>query len=253
MTNNEALVLIGSDSHDRALQLHNGDAIAVGSIQWFEWLKANGSFRFESGLAGQTSFTARKHERDSGDFWYAYRKIGGKLRNAYLGKSGALTTNRLLEAANKLVMYELGKSIPKQPEAIASLPNLLHNSTDLEKLKERLEEAIFHRDHFALELREARKQFQLEINRIGQEALDGESSKTVEIESLRAALQAAEQENSQIHARNSDLVLELANLREQMEKRSLVQPEAAMPAAVRAATIALGVNIGFVQPSAICH
>lgn len=94
---------------------------------------------------------------------------------------------------------------------------------------------------------------QLEIYRIRQEALDRERSNTALIESLRAALQAAEQENSQIHARNSDLVLELANLREQMEKRSLVQPEAAMPAAVRAATIALGVNIGFVQPSAICH
>jgi len=34
-------------------------------------------------------FTARNIS-DSGDFWYAYRKVGGKLRNAYLGKSDRL-------------------------------------------------------------------------------------------------------------------------------------------------------------------
>jgi len=53
------------------------------------WLERSTS-HFESSYIGKKPFTARKHKRDSGDFWYAYRKVGGKLRNAYLGKSDRL-------------------------------------------------------------------------------------------------------------------------------------------------------------------
>ncbi len=74
---------------------------------WCLWLAENSSFRFESRHGSNSSFTARKHGRDSGDFWYAYRKIDGKLKNAYLGKSEALTADKLLKAATKLSQTEV--------------------------------------------------------------------------------------------------------------------------------------------------
>ncbi len=97
-----ASVLVSSGSTEGALKLLTGEIIAVGSIRWFDWIRVNDSFRFESGFAGQDSFTARKHERHAGEFWYAYRKVAGKLKNAYLGKGEKLTTDRMLEIANKL-------------------------------------------------------------------------------------------------------------------------------------------------------
>lgn len=103
MTNQLPLVLVGSDNlNDGSLQLDDGDTVQVGTTRWFSWLEENSSFRFESGFAGQDSFTARKHERDSGAFWYAYRKLGKKLCNAYLGKSERVTVDRMVEVAAKL-------------------------------------------------------------------------------------------------------------------------------------------------------
>lgn len=98
-----ALVLVGSESPEEgSLQLEDGEVIQVGSGQWHAWLSINDSFRFESGFAGHNSFTARKQERDSGAFWYAYRKMGGKSKSAYLGKSKMLTVAKMLEVAAKL-------------------------------------------------------------------------------------------------------------------------------------------------------
>ena len=230
MTNSPAVVLVTSNSDTGSLQLLNGGAIAVGSDSWLAWLKVNTGFRFESGLDGSTSFTARKHERDSGDFWYAYRKIGGKLRNAYLGKSEALTVTRLLDAANKLVMHELGKGITvERTDKVAVLPNLLHNSTDLEQLKAQLADTIFHRDHFARELAEARekaKQLEAELELVRSNAgyaigtmnnaLEQEQLAKAELATVTADRDHLDQELSQLQGRSGDLALELANLKEQL-------------------------------------
>lgn len=95
-------VLVSSGSTEGNLELHNGSIIQVDSDAWFEWLRRNTSFRFVSGFAGENSFTARRHDRDSGEFWYAYRKLSGKLKNTYLGKTETLTIEKLLKAALKL-------------------------------------------------------------------------------------------------------------------------------------------------------
>ena len=130
MANKLALVLVGSSSPtEGSLQLESGETIEVGSKAWFEWLELNPSFRFESGFAGDDSFTARKHERDSGEFWYAYRKVDRQLKSLYLGKTRCLTVQRLLEAAKKL-------SQPPQPKAESyakeciTLPNQPNDPTE---------------------------------------------------------------------------------------------------------------------------
>jgi LuxR family maltose regulon positive regulatory protein len=73
--------------------------IAVGSPSWVDWLRepSTRSFSF-SGQLG--TFTARKERRVHGDeYWTAYRKRGGRLRKAYLGKAEKLTLERLNDAA----------------------------------------------------------------------------------------------------------------------------------------------------------
>lgn len=75
--------------------------IEVGSSFWFTWLREPDvrSFHFESECG---KFTARKEERatSTNEYWYAYRKIQGKLRKVYLGAmDDELTADRLNQVA----------------------------------------------------------------------------------------------------------------------------------------------------------
>jgi len=72
--------------------------IQVGSETWYAWLNdpAPRSFAFSS---PQGTLTARREERHSTWYWYAYRSRGGHLHKVYLGKSEELTLVRLHEAA----------------------------------------------------------------------------------------------------------------------------------------------------------
>lgn len=76
----------------------------VGSDIWFSWLKEPDvrSFHFESEHGGK--FTARKEERptSTNEYWYAYRKLQGKLRKIYLGPMDELTEVRLNQVAAEI-------------------------------------------------------------------------------------------------------------------------------------------------------
>lgn len=102
MANTTPLVILNSENPNGVLELADGTSTQIGSSLWQGWLGRNSSFRFQNGLAKEDSFTARKHMRKSGEFWYAYRKVDNKLRSAYVGKSESLTVERMLEAAAKL-------------------------------------------------------------------------------------------------------------------------------------------------------
>lgn len=76
-------------------------SIYVGTNVWFNHWLTNPeltSFRYE---CPQGSFTARRRK---GDYWNAYRKVNGKLRQEYLGKSSDLTETKLIETAKTLAM-----------------------------------------------------------------------------------------------------------------------------------------------------
>lgn len=74
--------------------------IEVGSEQWFTWLESQTSFRYES---SDGSFTARRY----GNYWNAYRKRFGKLRQEYLGKTDDLTLVKLTLVAKLLETDDL--------------------------------------------------------------------------------------------------------------------------------------------------
>jgi len=88
------------------LNLEDGNTITVGTNVWLRWLEEHSSFHFDS---GKDFFTALKRKYDTGDYWYASRKAGGKTQNKYLGKSDMLTLERMRVIASKL-------SQPLQPK-----------------------------------------------------------------------------------------------------------------------------------------
>jgi predicted ATPase/DNA-binding CsgD family transcriptional regulator len=76
--------------------------LTVGTPEWYAWLAQAEAFAF---MSPNGTFTARKEQagnRRGGWYWKAYRKAGGKLASAYLGKSENLTVERLRAVATKL-------------------------------------------------------------------------------------------------------------------------------------------------------
>lgn len=81
--------------------------LAVGSNEWYDWLKTARNFRFIPMQHGWTliyEFTANK--RSSG-YWYGYRRVNGKLRQTYLGKSINIDFDALQDAATRLSLGDV--------------------------------------------------------------------------------------------------------------------------------------------------
>ena len=108
-----------------------GTHVYVGTNVWFEhWLADPKleSFRYE---CSQGSFTARKRK---GDYWNAYRKVKGKLRQEYLGQSSALTWDKLIETARTLAMdnteyWRMKYPRPEQPSQPSQESTGLYNQS----------------------------------------------------------------------------------------------------------------------------
>jgi hypothetical protein len=67
-------------------------------LNWTNWLYEHPSFRFQvKGLY----VTFRREPQRNGEFWYAYKKIDGRLRKCYVGRSEDLTYERLVETVEK--------------------------------------------------------------------------------------------------------------------------------------------------------
>jgi len=66
--------------------------LKVGSAQWLQWLRGADRF-YVAGTLGK--FTARREIRRNQAYWYACRKLGGKLYKKYIGKSEDITPDVL--------------------------------------------------------------------------------------------------------------------------------------------------------------
>lgn len=88
-----------SGSPSAILQLPDHATLRLQTIKGQKWLDDpdNRDFRY---MAGERSFTARKETSKAGkDYWYAYRRVEGKLRKRYIGKAKEITSKRLSEIA----------------------------------------------------------------------------------------------------------------------------------------------------------
>ncbi|MGB9754120.1 LuxR C-terminal-related transcriptional regulator [Roseiflexus castenholzii] len=136
------------------LQANGSDAIPLGSPAWYAWLNDDQttSFVYRSARGG---FTARRERQRNGWYWYAYRRIGGRLRKRYLGRAGDLTAERLrrvdmafindetptqapyhssdqaLTTANRLRPPPLRPSLIARPRLIERIDDTLHAALTL--------------------------------------------------------------------------------------------------------------------------
>lgn len=98
----EAAYTVAWSATHRAYTLYNRQAEATfqfdeASLVWDECLKQAASFAFQ-GQKG--TYTARKEQIKPGDwYWYAYQRDEKRVRKKYLGKSEALSLQRLEEVA----------------------------------------------------------------------------------------------------------------------------------------------------------
>src|SRR5688572_27090156 len=78
--------------------------IQVRGKEWRRELEAASctSFRFQHSSG---SFTARCERKKGHWYWYAYRRAGGRLRKAYLGKLKDVTLARMLAVAARLAQH----------------------------------------------------------------------------------------------------------------------------------------------------
>jgi hypothetical protein len=87
---------------DDLLSLSARQLIRVGTPAWFAWLEQATSFSYRPARSSyRLSF--RKEKRRHQWYWYAYLKEDGKLHNAYVGCSPALTAARLRAVTQQLV------------------------------------------------------------------------------------------------------------------------------------------------------
>src|ERR687894_676272 len=102
----------------RVLDPSGGPEIAVASPSWIAWLTdpATRSFSFQG---ASCRYTARKEHRSrGGEYWVAYRKQGGKLHKAYLGKAEDVTLARLEDVAAE--MADRGGEVVASPPSDAT-------------------------------------------------------------------------------------------------------------------------------------
>ena len=208
-------VLHDPDSPKEAhLNLEDGDTIAVGSTTWYKWLESHSSFHFDS---GDTYFTAykRMYERNKLKlYWYGSRKIGSRVHNFYLGKSEALTLEKMLEVAGKLAQPSTPE--PRKPVDSSCTTEC---TTELEsklEICERKPEAQF-TENAQLQ------QFKTLLNQLQQEN-EG-------LQSQLSSFQDMAKELDSLKFKVAVLQLEDARLREQVEElqtqqHQLVDPEA---------------------------
>jgi ATP/maltotriose-dependent transcriptional regulator MalT len=87
------------DINSRTLR-HGARAIRIGSDAWRLWLEQETPFKV---VCNAGTFLARcePHKR-GGPYWRAYKRISGRLRRAYLGKSSELDVNVFAAAASAI-------------------------------------------------------------------------------------------------------------------------------------------------------
>ncbi|KAB8316110.1 hypothetical protein SD81_028420 [Tolypothrix campylonemoides VB511288] len=84
------------------LTTDGGQEIELDTPAFLNWLEQNDSFRFEAGVGGEDSYRARKEKLSGVDYWYAVKKVSGRLHKKFIGRSNEVTRNRLIEVSQTI-------------------------------------------------------------------------------------------------------------------------------------------------------
>jgi LuxR family maltose regulon positive regulatory protein len=104
--------------------------IKVGTKPWFTWVGNKDSFVYE-GSTGH--FSARSELRRGCYYWYGYRRINGKLKKVYLGRSEDLTSECLEKASAQLTFQTFENNFVDYkpvPPSQTTATNILFSTKD---------------------------------------------------------------------------------------------------------------------------
>ena len=95
--------------------------IRLESVGWWAWLAVPTTQSFAYPIydaqAGYICgfMTVRKEQRErGGNYWVAYRRVGGRLRKLYLGRSAELTQRQLAAIAERFLTMEAPTGAPQK-------------------------------------------------------------------------------------------------------------------------------------------
>jgi hypothetical protein len=104
------------------IETEDGKVFELDSPKGSAWLESIGSFRFEP--AGDSK--ACTVRREPSGYWYGCRKVAGKVRKKYIGKTSEVNTAKLEEIAAAL-------EVPPQPGVTGAIESVRPQDSQLRK------------------------------------------------------------------------------------------------------------------------
>jgi chromosome segregation ATPase len=182
------------------IKTEDGKVFELDSPKGAAWVETIGSFRFEPS-GDSKAYTVR---RELSGYWYGCRKVAGKVRKKYIGKSSDVSIVKLEEIAAALEV----PPVPRANKVAESAQEVTQNTQVAEKVAEVVQDRLT-----ALELEVANLRKALEAL---QEALPGKLELGDSAELPKVDSEVAEQlqkELSNLKAENEKLKQELADAR----------------------------------------
>jgi chromosome segregation ATPase len=115
------------------IETEDGKVFELDSYKGSAWLESIKSFRFEPS-GDSKPYTVRK---EASAYWYGCRKVAGKVRKKYIGKSSEVTVARLEEIAEAL-------EIPPVPRAnkVAEVAEVAEKFTQVAEVAEKVTQVV---------------------------------------------------------------------------------------------------------------
>ncbi|MEG4048445.1 hypothetical protein [Microcoleus sp. Pol17_C1] len=110
------------------IETEDGKVFELDSPEGSAWLESIGSFRFEPS-GDSKPYTVRK---ESGIYWYGCRKVAGKVRKKYIGKSSDVSIAKLEEIAEALETPPLPRvnKVVEVTKKVVQVAEVAETSTD---------------------------------------------------------------------------------------------------------------------------
>jgi chromosome segregation ATPase len=123
------------------IKTEDGRVFELDSPKGSAWLEVIGSFRFEPS-GNSKPYTVRK---ESGIYWYGCRKIAGKVRKKYIGKSLEVTLAKLEEIAEALEISPVPQAnkvaeVAEVAEKVAEVAEVAEKVAEVAEVAEKVAE-----------------------------------------------------------------------------------------------------------------
>lgn len=131
---------------DRILTGFSSEPIRVGTQQWYAFLRTGKKFRYEPAQRGSSlrfGFSCRNNLIRDNFYWYAYRKVNGKLRQEYIGTNENMDYQRLQDVADRLSLDDYNywnlKNRQKREKKQKKISSLATTQKSLLKVVEKID------------------------------------------------------------------------------------------------------------------